>query len=183
MDGVIRQLCTRDIGGNHQRLYTVNTQHLGVTFKHILLPVWLAPYRYQQQTYQILVNGRTGKVVGTRPYSWMKIALLVLVILAVLGIVFYFVNRTRNAPPNQQQQRAPAKVSLIAPSTAPWTAPSFPRCAWERTPGSFASRQQNLDSILSTANATQSAPAWVPTLSGGTKRCGNSPYEFRGHAA
>ena len=181
MDGVIRQLCTRDIGGNHQRLYTVNTQHLGVTFKHILLPVWLAPYRYQQQTYQILVNGRTGKVVGTRPYSWIKIALLVLVILAVLGLVLFFVNRTRNAPPNQQQ--APVRVSLIAPSTSPQAAPSFPRSAWERTPGRSASRQQNLDSILSTSNATPSAQACVPTLSGGTRAYAVPLYEFRGRAA
>jgi hypothetical protein len=97
MDGEIRRLCMRDIGGNHQRLYTVNTQHMGVTFKHILLPVWLAPYRYQQQTYQILVNGRSGKVVGTRPYSWIKIALLVLVIAVVLGLVLFFVSRARGA--------------------------------------------------------------------------------------
>src|SRR5262249_33598967 len=75
MDGEIRRLCCRDIGGNHQRLHSVNTQHVGVTFKHILLPMWLAAYRYQDQPYQILINGRTGQVTGTRPYSWIKIAL------------------------------------------------------------------------------------------------------------
>jgi DNA-directed RNA polymerase subunit RPC12/RpoP len=99
MDAYIRQLCMRNIGGNHQRLHSVNTQHVGVTFKHILLPVWLAPYRYQQQTYQILVNGRTGKVAGTRPYSWIKIALLVLTILAVLGLVLLIASRAKGAAP------------------------------------------------------------------------------------
>lgn len=64
MDVEIRRLCCRDIGGDHQRLSSVNTQHVGVTFKHILLPVWLAVYRYHNETYRILVNARTGEVQG-----------------------------------------------------------------------------------------------------------------------
>jgi DNA-directed RNA polymerase subunit RPC12/RpoP len=87
MDGAIRQLCCRDIGGDHQQLNSVQTQHVGVTFKHILLPMWLAVYRYQNQTYRILVNARTGEVCGARPYSAMKIALAVLAGLVVLVII------------------------------------------------------------------------------------------------
>jgi len=32
------------------------TQHVGVTFKHILLPIWLASYRYYDKAYHILVK-------------------------------------------------------------------------------------------------------------------------------
>ncbi len=85
MDGEIREQCRRDIGGDHQQLESVQTKHVGVTFKHILLPVWVAAYRYRDQPYRILVNGKTGLVVGTRPYSWVKILLLVLLILALIG--------------------------------------------------------------------------------------------------
>jgi DNA-directed RNA polymerase subunit RPC12/RpoP len=158
MDGVIRQLCTRDIGGNHQRLYTVNTQHVGVTFKHILLPVWLAPYRYQQQTYQILVNGRTGKVVGTRPYSWIKIALLVLVILAIAGLIYFMAKRQRNAPQTNQPR---ADISSL----------SFPRSAWERTPGRSASRRASVRESGASWLVTQSVQACVSTRSAGTRSC------------
>jgi DNA-directed RNA polymerase subunit RPC12/RpoP len=84
MADYIRTLCCRDIGGDHQRLHRVHTQHVGVTFKHVLLPVWLAAYRYHDQPYRILINGRTGNVTGTRPYSWVKITLLVLSILAAV---------------------------------------------------------------------------------------------------
>jgi DNA-directed RNA polymerase subunit RPC12/RpoP len=91
MDGHIRQLCMRDIGGDHQRLNSVQTQHVGVTYKHILLPMWLAVYRYQGQTFRILVNARTGEVTGARPYSWIKITLAVLAALVVLAIVLYFI--------------------------------------------------------------------------------------------
>jgi hypothetical protein len=100
MDAAIRVLCTQDIGGNHQRLHSVRTQHVGITFKHILLPVWLAAYRYRDQTYRILVNGRTGRVVGTRPYSWVKITLLVLAIAAVVAaVLFLFASRAHGAAP------------------------------------------------------------------------------------
>ncbi|HUO10089.1 MAG TPA: hypothetical protein VM008_17415 [Phycisphaerae bacterium] len=87
MDGEIRMLCTQDIGGDHQQLSSVNTQHVGVTYKHILLPMWLAVYRYQGATFRILVNARTGHVSGARPYSWVKILLAVLVVLMVVAII------------------------------------------------------------------------------------------------
>ena len=87
MDGEIRQLCCQDIGGDHQQLSSVNTQHVGVTYKHILLPMWLAVYRYHDQTYRILVNARTGEVTGARPYSWIKITLAVIAGLIVLAVV------------------------------------------------------------------------------------------------
>ncbi|HEY3965104.1 MAG TPA: hypothetical protein VGM05_11185 [Planctomycetaceae bacterium] len=87
MDGQIRTLCCRDIGGDHQQLHTVSTQHTAITFKHILQPVWLAPYQYRDKTYRIAVNARTGEVVGTRPYSYWKPVLWILAILAVAAVV------------------------------------------------------------------------------------------------
>jgi hypothetical protein len=88
MDGHIRMLCTQSIGGNHQRLATVHTDHLGVTFKHILLPVWLANYRYRDTAYRVMINGQTGQVTGDRPYSAAKIIFLILLILGVIaGII------------------------------------------------------------------------------------------------
>src|SRR5258707_9517337 len=87
MDGEIRTLCCRDIGGDHQQLSTINTQHAAITFKHILQPVWLAPYRYRDKLYRIVVNARTGEVVGTRPYSFWKPVLLVLAIIAAIALI------------------------------------------------------------------------------------------------
>jgi len=92
MDPQIRRMCEQDIGGDHQRLLEVKTQHVGVTFKHLLLPIWLAVYRYKDQPYRILVNARTGEVVGSRPYSWGKIALLVVAIVIVLLIVMLVIS-------------------------------------------------------------------------------------------
>ena len=60
------------------------------------MPVWLAAYRYADQPYRILVNGLTGKVVGSRPYSWIKITLFVLVILAtIIAAILLFTQMAR----------------------------------------------------------------------------------------
>jgi DNA-directed RNA polymerase subunit RPC12/RpoP len=96
MDVTIRRLCTQDIGGDHQRLNSVNTQHVGVTFKHILLPVWLAVYRYNDKVFRILVNARTGEVQGDRPWSWIKITLLVLAIIAIIIIAAILFTSAQN---------------------------------------------------------------------------------------
>jgi len=61
-----------------------------VTFKHILLPVWLAAYKYRGKTYRFVVNGRTGAVKGERPWSWVKITIAVLLGAIVAGIIGFF---------------------------------------------------------------------------------------------
>jgi hypothetical protein len=94
MDGVIRTKVKRQIGGDHQTITTLNTQHNAVTFKHTLLPVYLSTFKYNNKAYRFLINGRTGEVQGERPYSAMKIFLFVLMILVILGgiigTVIYF---------------------------------------------------------------------------------------------
>lgn len=93
MAEAIRERIRRDIGGDHQRIHSVRTQYSNVTFKHLLLPVWLSAYRYREKAYRFLVNGRTGEVQGERPWSWIKIALFVLFLLGVVGaLVALFAN-------------------------------------------------------------------------------------------
>ena len=86
MEPAIRDSVCADIGGDEQQILTLNVAVSGVTFKHLLLPVWLGAYRYQQKVYQIAVNARTGEVSGERPYSAAKIALLVLAIVLAIAL-------------------------------------------------------------------------------------------------
>lgn len=74
----------RDIGGNVQRIHNVTTHYSGITFKHLLLPVYAGAYRLNQKIYQIVINGRTGEIQGDRPYSFWKIALFIAALLFVL---------------------------------------------------------------------------------------------------
>ena len=73
------------IGGDEQRLHAVHTMHSGLSYKHLLLPVWLLTYRYGDKPYQLAVNAATGEVQGERPYSAAKIMALVITIVLLLG--------------------------------------------------------------------------------------------------
>ncbi|MBN1423105.1 hypothetical protein JXA88_00985 [Candidatus Fermentibacteria bacterium] len=88
MDRTIRSSICRDIGGDHQRIHAVKTRYDNITYKHILLPLWISAYRYRNKVYRFIVNGRTGAVQGERPWSKTKIVFFVIAVIAVAVIVF-----------------------------------------------------------------------------------------------
>jgi hypothetical protein len=87
MAGTIQATVCRDIGGDEQRVLSVSTQYDKITFKHLLLPVWLSAYRFRDRVYRILINARTGEVQGERPYSAAKIAAAVILGLLLIAII------------------------------------------------------------------------------------------------
>lgn len=89
MADVIRSDVRRDIGGDEQRIHSVETAWSAETFKHILLPIWTAAYKYNGKSYRFLVNGQTGEVQGERPWSIWKIAFTVIVVAALALTVLY----------------------------------------------------------------------------------------------
>ena len=77
-----------DIGGDDQRINSKNTTYSDPSFKHILLPVWVSAFRYNNKVYQFIINARTGELQGKRPYSTTKIVLAILAGAALLLILF-----------------------------------------------------------------------------------------------
>ncbi|PKP19831.1 MAG: hypothetical protein CVU05_10455 [Bacteroidetes bacterium HGW-Bacteroidetes-21] len=92
MEDVVRSLVRQDIGGDHQRISTLSINYDKITFKHLLLPIWVSAYRYKKKIYRFLVNGQTGKVQGERPWSWIKITLAILVGLAIIAGAIYLID-------------------------------------------------------------------------------------------
>ena len=93
MDKYIRKEVRYAIGGDEQRISSVKTQHDNITFKHLLLPIWISAYQFKEETYRFLVNARTGEVQGERPWSWVKIAALAAGVIAVIAVVAYFLTQ------------------------------------------------------------------------------------------
>lgn len=89
MDEVIRQDVRRAIGGDEQRISSLATETDAEMFKHLLLPLWVAAYRYRDRSFRFVVNAQTGKVRGERPWSVWKIAGAVLLGVIVVGGWFY----------------------------------------------------------------------------------------------
>ena len=81
----IKTTIRNEIGGDDQRIGNMNVAYSNITFKHILLPIWISAYSYNTKVYRFIINGETGEVQGQRPYSAIKIALAI--IAAILAII------------------------------------------------------------------------------------------------
>ena len=91
MDRVIERDVKFDIGGDRQRIHQIDTHVSDVTFKHVLLPVWMAAYKYRGKSYRFVINGRTGRVQGERPWSAWKIGFAVVLGLIVAAGIGYVI--------------------------------------------------------------------------------------------
>ncbi|MBO6015027.1 MAG: hypothetical protein J6P60_00370, partial [Lachnospiraceae bacterium] len=60
-----------------------------ITFKYLLLPVWISNFKYQDKVYQFMVNGQTGKISGKTPISVFKVLFAVLIGILIIGGYFY----------------------------------------------------------------------------------------------
>ena len=91
MQPVIEDSIKRDIGGDVQQIHSIHTDYQDITFKHILLPLWISAYKYNDKTYRFTVNARTGEVQGERPYSGWKIFFFCFTLTAIIAgsILFY----------------------------------------------------------------------------------------------
>ncbi len=69
------------------RNLSVNTTYRDITYKYLLLPVWISTFKYNDKIYQFMVNGQTGKVSGKTPISIPKVIITVIVVL-ILFILY-----------------------------------------------------------------------------------------------
>ncbi len=88
MQGRVRDACAREVPGDTQRNLRVQTQFSNLTYKHVLLPLWIASYRYNNKVFSFMVNGQTGKVQGEAPISWWKVLFTVLIVIALLALIY-----------------------------------------------------------------------------------------------
>ena len=59
------------------RVWNVNTSYTGVTYKYLLLPVWISSFQYKGKVYQFVINGQTGRVSGKTPFSVVKLLIVI----------------------------------------------------------------------------------------------------------
>ncbi len=108
MDADQQQRCSGDVPGDTQRSLSVQSTYSNLTFKHVLLPIWIAAYRYDKKVFRFLVNGQTGEVQGKAPYSTWKILGAIAATITLLAIlVVVFGGGGRKEPPLRQTQRSP----------------------------------------------------------------------------
>jgi DNA-directed RNA polymerase subunit RPC12/RpoP len=67
-----------------------STQFDKITFKYILIPVWISSFTYKGKSFQFVVNGQTGKVGGKAPVSPLRVAIAILIAIAIIALIVHF---------------------------------------------------------------------------------------------
>ncbi|MGF1460284.1 MAG: hypothetical protein ACFBSG_14820 [Leptolyngbyaceae cyanobacterium] len=186
--GIMRSFITADIesdiGGDEQRIHSRDTVYQDQTFKHILLPVWMATYRFKNQPYQVVINGHSGKVVGDRPYCPYKIAGAVSGVLVAIGTLWGGYSYSQghwqlptwvtnpgtlgpSLPMPNQSSPAPTSNSPAPPASAPSGETSTPVAGTTASPDpAFAAGLSVAYEAATKTQAAQSQAEWqeVSTL-------------------
>ena len=71
--------------------FRISTSCSDITFKYLLLPVYVGHCNWHKKLYNFFVNGFNGKVTGKAPVSPLKVGILVVLGIAVIvGLYFLF---------------------------------------------------------------------------------------------
>lgn len=92
MRKTLKDLVERDIGGDQQQVLSLEMDVSNRKFKLLLLPIWTTACRYKGKVYQVVINGRSGKVYGQKPVSWIKVLLAIIAACGLLYLLYMGLN-------------------------------------------------------------------------------------------
>jgi Zn finger protein HypA/HybF involved in hydrogenase expression len=85
-----KSACHSEINSSHVRNFNMTADFNEETWRYVLLPVYIAAYKFENKVYQVMLNGQTGAIAGQKPVAWWKIGLAVAAMLSpglCLGLV------------------------------------------------------------------------------------------------
>ena len=77
-----RQACYSQASTPKVRSFSMELDFSEESWRYILLPMYVAAYRFQDKIFQVMLNGQTGRIAGQRPVDWNKIGLVRALIVA-----------------------------------------------------------------------------------------------------
>lgn len=83
-------LVKNTVPGKEQSIMGSRPQHEFEKEAYALFPVWFMVFHRNEQTYTIMVNGQTGKVVGALPVDRQRIAIRYSLLAFLFGILGFF---------------------------------------------------------------------------------------------
>lgn len=96
MESEMRELASQDILRRYDRaeVNRINSRFYNETYKHVMLPVYSTSYSFKGKSYNVLINGEDGKIVGDYPKSYVKIGLIVALVVIILILVYTATGRS-----------------------------------------------------------------------------------------
>lgn len=68
-----RLLCEANAGSAKIRNLSVAAALSDEAWRYALLPVWVTAYKFEGRTWQVMVDGTTGRVQGQKPVLWSRV--------------------------------------------------------------------------------------------------------------
>jgi DNA-directed RNA polymerase subunit RPC12/RpoP len=93
IDQQIRSMIMRKHHADVVDYLNVSTNHHNVTYKYMLMPVYVGNFTFHKKLYNLYVNGSTGKVYGKAPVSPIRVGLLVIIIAAIIALFAIIANK------------------------------------------------------------------------------------------
>jgi predicted RNA-binding Zn-ribbon protein involved in translation (DUF1610 family) len=84
----IRTEIERNHNADDSKVHRMDIAYSKMTYKYLLLPVWMSSFTFNGKVFQFAVNGQTGKVGGKSPISPIKVAIAI--ILAIIAIIILY---------------------------------------------------------------------------------------------
>jgi len=88
-----KDACQKQASAQRMRNFSMNLDFSDESWRYILLPLYLATYRYGDKVFQVMINGQTGLIAGQRPVDWKKVgwtlagAFLPVLLLALTAVI------------------------------------------------------------------------------------------------
>lgn len=88
VDALAEKTAAGQVPGSATRKLKVSTVLSGLRSRRISVPTYVLAYRYRGNLYRALVHGQdAGKVIGSTPTSWLKVALVAAAVAAGVALV------------------------------------------------------------------------------------------------
>lgn len=66
-----------------------STDFSAITYKYLLLPIWMSAFSYKNKIFKFAVNGQTGKVGGKAPVSPLRVCIALLIAAAIIALIVF----------------------------------------------------------------------------------------------
>lgn len=71
----------------------LSVSHSAITYKYLILPIWLSSFTYKGKLYRFAVNGQSGKVGGDAPISAIRVAIAAIAAISVVSGLFWLADK------------------------------------------------------------------------------------------
>jgi len=82
-----KSACYDQIRTSHVRNFNMSAGFSDENWRYILIPVYVASYKFEDKTFQVMVNGQTGQTAGQKPVAWWKVWLAITALLSPGGLL------------------------------------------------------------------------------------------------